>query len=105
MGDPTAEPASTPPDPADEERDARQEEADTQDAPDEDAGPAVEPIEGDQGTYLEQDPAAASGVHFDPSTPVRTSPPPSGLQEGVARQTGDRANEDVPPGGAEPASE
>lgn len=52
-------------------------------APDDDAGPAVEPIEGDQGEYVEQTPRAASGG-FDPDRPVATSPPPADLQRGVA---------------------
>jgi hypothetical protein len=100
MGDPTATPAT--PEPEDEEREAREEEADVQDAPDEDAGPAVQPLEGDQGTYVEQTPAAASGTGFDPDRPARVSPPPSGVQEGVARQMDGGGNEDVPPGGGEP---
>jgi hypothetical protein len=53
--------------------------------PDEDAGPAVEPIEGDQGEYVEQTPAqaGASQAGFDPDRPVADSPPPPDRQSGV----------------------
>lgn len=88
----------------DEQRQDEQQEpgAETQqqDAPDEDAGPAVEPAEGDQGEYVEQAPADAGPSGFDPDRPVRTSPPTAEQQSGVPSPTdgsneGVEANEDM----------
>jgi hypothetical protein len=59
-------------------------EPERQDAPDEDAGPAVDPIEGDQGPQVaEQTPQGTVGGSFDPDAPVRTSAPPPDAQSGV----------------------
>lgn len=83
---------------------AEEAEAESPSEPDEDAGPAVEPTEGDQGEYVEQMPQGANpGVEtgFDPNRPVRTSPPDPSQQEGVARHISGGGNEDVPEGGVE----
>lgn len=60
-------------------------EAEYQDSPDEDAGPAVEPIKGDQGAQPDQQmPVPAGGAAgFDPDAPVATSPPDPAAQSGV----------------------
>lgn len=66
--------------------------------PDEESGPLVEPIVGDQGEYVEQLPEGANpGVDtgFDPNRPVRTSPPDAAQQEGVPRSMTGGGNEDV----------
>lgn len=75
---------------------ADESEVESPDEPDEEAGPAVEPIEGDQGEYVEQEVIPANpGVDtgFDPNRPVRTSPPPPEAQSGgepvEERPTGD----------------
>lgn len=82
---------------------ADENEVETHENPDEDAGPAVEPIEGDQGEYVEQGviPANPGDTGFDPSRPVRTSPPPADMQEGVARDIPGDPNAEVPPGGGD----
>jgi hypothetical protein len=68
-----------------------------QDAPDEEAGPAVEPTTADQGDQVsEQTPAAAAAPGFDPDAPVATSPPPPEAQSGVPQPT-DGSNEGVEP--------
>jgi hypothetical protein len=53
--------------------------------PDEDAQPAVEPVEMDQGEQVsEQEPQQTAGQSgFDPNQAVATSPPPPGAQSGV----------------------
>lgn len=65
----------------------------TQESPDDDAGPAVEPTPGDQGEQV-ADSAAASG--FNPDAPVRTSAPPAEAQSGVPALS-DGSNEGVEP--------
>lgn len=69
-----------------------------QSPPDEEAGPDVEPLEGEQGEWVEQTPQGANpGVDtgFDPNRPVRTSPPDASQQEGVPRSMTGGGNEDV----------
>lgn len=53
--------------------------------PDEDAGPAVEPTQGDQGEPVEQNalPVGGTVAGFDPDRAVSTSPPPADAQSGV----------------------
>jgi hypothetical protein len=84
---------------------ADESEVESPEQPDDEAGPAVEPIEGDQGEYVEQavmpaNPGVDTG--FDPNRPVRTSPPPADMQEGVARDIPGDPNSEVPPGGGDP---
>lgn len=102
MGDPTAppptEPETEPAAPAEPTEPENE-----QSPPDDDAGPAVEPIEGEQGEWVEQDAIPASSTQFDPNRPVRTSPPAPDQQEGVPRNMVGGGNEDVPPGGTAPA--
>jgi hypothetical protein len=70
-------------------------EVERQDHPDEDAGPAVEPVQGDQGPQVsEQVPADATGS--DPDNAVRTSAPAPEAQSGVP-QIPDGTNEGVEP--------
>ena len=67
----------------------------TQDQPDEGTGPAVEPIQGDQGPQVaEQDPADATGAN--PDNAVRVSAPPPEAQSGVPQIPGG-VNEGVEP--------
>lgn len=75
--------------------------AEAQSGPDESAGPAVQPVEGDQGEYVEQAPLSANPGGYDPSKPVRTSPPDASQQEGVPRDLIGGGNEDVPQGGGD----
>lgn len=86
------------------DEDLEQEEGTERQEPDEGAGPAVEPVQGDQGEYVEQMPAGANpgDVGFDPDVPRRTSPPDPSQQEGVARHMTGGGNEDVPEGGGDP---
>jgi hypothetical protein len=68
-----------------------------QEPPDDD-GTTVEPIEGDQGEYVEQVPQGANpgtDTGFNPNRPVRTSPPDPSQQEGVPRHMTGGGNEDV----------
>lgn len=66
-----------------------------QDHPDEDAGPSVEPVEGDQGPQVsEQDPQDATGAN--PDNAVAQSAPPPEAQSGVP-QIPDGTNEGVEP--------
>lgn len=69
-----------------------QQDVETHDQPDEDAGPAVEPSVGEQGNDVEQD-AQQSGVNPDQVAPP-TSPPAPEQQSGVPNLP-DGANEGV----------
>lgn len=67
-----------------EQDEQEQVEPETQEQPDEGAGPDVEPIVGDQGEQVSEqvaETAAASG--FNPDAPVRTSAPPPEAQSGL----------------------
>lgn len=65
--------------------------------PDEESGPAVEPIQGDQGEPVEHNPQSArSSTGFNPDAPVATSPPPASAQSGVPPLEGG-GNEGVAP--------
>lgn len=68
-----------------------------QDAPDEEAGPLVQPATGDQGEWVgEQDAPLVQPGGFDPDRPVRQSPPPAEAQSGVPQIPGGE-NDDVEP--------
>ena len=96
---------SLPEDAADQERERREQtpgtpehqraegDAEVQDEPDDD-GTGVEPLEGDQGEYVDQSAIPANAGGFDPDRPVRTSPPTADSQSGVP-QPDDGSNEGV----------
>jgi hypothetical protein len=74
-----------------------QDDIERHDAPDEEAGPAVEPVEASQGEQVsEQTPQDAAAPGFDPNAPVATSPPEASAQSGVPQPT-DGSNEGVEP--------
>jgi hypothetical protein len=82
-------------DPQDQQEPQDAPEAGSQEPDEADSG--VQPIEGDQGEYVEQDPMAAGGGQgFDPDRPVRTSAPTADQQSGVPQPT-DGSNEGVEP--------
>lgn len=102
MSDPTADPTAE--ETAPEATEPAETEPTSPEHPDDDAGPSVQPTEGDQGDWVEQMPASANpgtDTGFNPDRPVRTSPPDPSQQEGVARHMSGGGNEDVPPGGGD----
>jgi hypothetical protein len=78
-----------------EERPDQQQEPEENPRPDEE-GTGVEPVEGDQGETIEQEPGQTQGQGFDPDRPVRTSPPEASQQSGVPALEGG-GNEGVEP--------
>jgi hypothetical protein len=67
-------------------------------SPDEDAGPAVEPVEGDQGEQV----ATPSEPGFNPDAPRATSAPPPEAQSGVPDLPGGDNADVEPPSDDEP---
>lgn len=86
----------------DQEQDPKVEEQKDQGAespaePDDGGGTGVEPVEGDQGEAVEQEPMRQEGATgFNPDRPVRVSPPEASQQSGVPDLEGG-GNEGVEP--------